>query len=322
MALPKPLVVASAATLLLALIIGSLFVGVGQVSPSTLFRDPAAREIFLLSRIPRTLALLLAGSAMSVAGLIMQMLTQNRFVEPSIAGTTQSASLGLLLVMIVAPGTPLVLKMGIATLFALGGTALFMLLLGRMRMKSPLMVPLTGIMLGAVFGAVTTFLAMEYDLLQSLAGWESGDFSGMMQGRYELLWIVGALSVLAGLIADRFTVAGLGGDFSTNVGLNYRRIMLTGMAIIAVVCGVVVVVVGVLPFLGLIIPNVVSLALGDNLRRTLPWVSLGGGALVVLCDTLGRLISYPFEIPASVILGVIGAGVFLLLIMRTDSHGH
>lgn len=322
MVLPKPLVVASAATLLLALIIGSLFVGVGQVSPSTLFRDPAAREIFLLSRIPRTLALLLAGSAMSVAGLIMQMLTQNRFVEPSIAGTTQSASLGLLLVMIVAPGTPLVLKMGIATLFALGGTALFMLLLGRMRMKSPLMVPLTGIMLGAVFGAVTTFLAMEYDLLQSLAGWESGDFSGVMQGRYELLWIVGALSVLAGLIADRFTVAGLGGDFSTNVGLNYRRIMLTGMAIIAVVCGVVVVVVGVLPFLGLIIPNVVSLALGDNLRRTLPWVSLGGGALVVLCDTLGRLISYPFEIPASVILGVIGAGVFLLLIMRTDSHGH
>ncbi|MGP4140404.1 iron chelate uptake ABC transporter family permease subunit [Sodalis praecaptivus] len=308
--------------MLLALIIGSLFVGVGQVSPSTLFRDPAAREIFLLSRIPRTLALLLAGSAMSVAGLIMQMLTQNRFVEPSIAGTTQSASLGLLLVMIVAPGAPLVLKMGIATLFALGGTALFMLLLGRMRMKSPLMVPLTGIMLGAVFGAVTTFLAMEYDLLQSLAGWESGDFSGVMQGRYELLWIVGALSVLAGLIADRFTVAGLGVDFSTNVGLNYRRIMLTGMAIIAVVSGVVVVVVGVLPFLGLIVPNVVSLALGDNLRRTLPWVSLGGGALVVLCDTLGRLISYPFEIPASVILGVIGAGVFLLLIMRTDSHGH
>lgn len=322
MALPKPLVVSSAATLLLALIIGSLFVRVGQVSPSTLFRDPAAREIFLLSRIPRTLALLLACSAMSVAGLIMQMLTQNRFVEPSIAGTTQSASLGLLLVMIVAPGAPLVLKMGIATLFALGGTALFMLLLGRMRMKSPLMVPLTGIMLGAVFGAVTTFLAMAYDLLQSLAGWESGDFSGVMQGRYELLWIVGALSVLAGLSTDRFTVAGLGVDFSTNVGLNYRRIMLTGMAIIAVVSGVVVVVVGVLPFLGLIIPNVVSLALGDNLRRTLPWVSLGGGALVVLCDTLGRLISYPFEIPASVILGVIGAGVFLLLIMGTDSHGH
>lgn len=320
MTLAKPLTVFAGLTVLLGLIAVSLFVGVGQVSPTTLFSDPAAREIFLLSRVPRTLALLLAGSAMSVAGLIMQMLTQNRFVEPTIAGTTQSASLGLLLVMIVAPDAPLSVKMGIATLFALGGTALFMLLLGRMRMKSPLMVPLTGIMLGAVFGAVTTFLAMEFDLLQSLAGWESGDFSGVMQGRYELLWIVGVLTVLASLIADRFTVAGLGVDVSTNVGLNYRRVMLTGMALIAVVSGVVVVVVGVLPFLGLIVPNVASIALGDNLRRTLPWVSLGGGALVVLCDTLGRLISYPFEIPASVILGVIGAGVFLLLIMRSDRH--
>lgn len=319
MTLAKPLTVFAGLAVLLGLTAVSLFVGVGQVSPTTLFSDPAAREIFLLSRVPRTLALLLAGSAMSVAGLIMQMLTQNRFVEPTIAGTTQSASLGLLLVMIVAPDAPLSVKMGIATLFALGGTALFMLLLGRMRMKSPLMVPLTGIMLGAVFGAVTTFLAMEFDLLQSLAGWESGDFSGVMQGRYELLWIVGVLTVLASLIADRFTVAGLGVDVSTNVGLNYRRVMLTGMALIAVVSGVVVVVVGVLPFLGLIVPNVASIALGDNLRRTLPWVSLGGGALVV-CDTLGRLISYPFEIPASVILGVIGAGVFLLLIMRSDRH--
>lgn len=224
---------------------------------------------------------MLAGSAMSVDGLIMQMLTQNRFVEPTIAGTTQSASLVLLLVTIVAPGAPLSVKMGISTLFALGGTAPFMMLLGRMRMKSPLMVPLTGIMLGAVFGAVTTFLAMEFDLLQSLAGWESGDFSGVMQERYELLWIVGVLTVLASFIADRFTVAGLGVDVSTNFGLNYRRVMLTGMALIAVVSGVVVVI-GVLPFLGLIVPNVASIALGDNLRRMLPWVSLGGDVLVVL----------------------------------------
>lgn len=172
MTLAKPLTVFTGLAVLLGLIAVSLFVGVGHVLPATLFSCPAAREIFLLSRVPRTLALLLAGSAMSVAGLIMQMLTQNRFVEPTIAGgTTQSASLGLLLVMIVAPGAPLSVKMGIATLFALGGTALFMLLLGSMRMKSPLMVPLTGIMLGAVFGAVTTFLAMEFDLLQSLAGW-------------------------------------------------------------------------------------------------------------------------------------------------------
>lgn len=108
------------------------------------------RDIFFISRVPRTLALVLAGSAMSVSGLIMQMLTQNRFVEPSIAGTTQSASLGLLLVMVFSPSASVMIKMLVATLFAMGGTVLFMMLLARMRMKSALMVPLTGIMLGAV----------------------------------------------------------------------------------------------------------------------------------------------------------------------------
>jgi iron complex transport system permease protein len=306
--------------LLLGLMACSLFIGAGQVTPAGFWSDPAMRDIFLLSRVPRTLALLLAGSAMSVAGLIMQMLTQNRFVEPSIAGTTQSAGLGLLLVMVVSPGAPVMVKMLVATLFALGGTLLFLLLLGRMRMKSPLMVPLAGIMLGAVFSAVTTFLAMEFDLLQSLGGWESGDFSGVLQGRYELLWVVGALTLIACLIADRFTVAGMGREFSVNVGLNYQRVMLAGMAIIAVISGVVVVVIGVLPFLGLIVPNIVSMMMGDNLRRTLPWVCFAGGGLVLLCDIIGRLLIAPFEIPVSVILGVIGAAVFLALIIRNPRH--
>ena len=306
--------------MLLGLMACSLFIGAGQVTPAGFWSDPAMRDIFLLSRVPRTLALLLAGSAMSVAGLIMQMLTQNRFVEPSIAGTTQSAGLGLLLVMVVSPGAPVMVKMLVATLFALGGTLLFILLLGRMKMKSPLMVPLTGIMLGAVFSAVTTFLAMEFDLLQSLGGWESGDFSGVLQGRYELLWVVGALTLIACLIADRFTVAGMGREFSVNVGLNYQRVMLAGMAIIAVISGVVVVVIGVLPFLGLIVPNIVSMIMGDNLRRTLPWVCFAGGGLVLLCDIIGRLLIAPFEIPASVILGVIGAAVFLALIIRNPRH--
>ncbi|MDN0120160.1 ABC transporter permease [Yersinia frederiksenii] len=306
--------------ILLGLMICSLFIGAGNVTLADVWSDPDMRDIFVISRVPRTLALVLAGSAMSVAGLIMQMLTQNRFVEPSIAGTTQSASLGLLLIMVFYPAAPVMIKMLVATVFAMGGTALFMLLLARMRMKSALMVPLTGIMLGAVFSAVTTFLAMEFDLLQSLGSWESGDFSGVLQGRYELLWIVGLLTLIACLIADRFTVAGMGRDFSVNVGLNYQRVMLMGMSIIAIISGVVVVVIGVLPFLGLIVPNIVSMAMGDNLRRTIPWVALCGGALVVLCDIIGRLISYPFEIPASVILGAIGAFVFLLLIVRTKRH--
>ncbi|MCW1873692.1 iron chelate uptake ABC transporter family permease subunit [Erwinia sp. INIA-01] len=308
--------------LLLGLTVFSLFVGVSRVTLISLWTDPEMREILLISRFPRTAALLLAGSAMSVAGLIMQMLTQNRFVEPSVVGTTQSASLGLLLVMIVSPAAPIMLKMGVASLFALFGTALFMLLINRIRMKSSLMVPLAGIMLGAVFSAVTTFLAMKFDLLQALGAWESGDFSSVMQGRYELLWGVGVITLLAALIADRFTVAGMGRDFSVNIGLRYQQTMLIGMAMIALISGVVIVVVGVLPFLGLIVPNIVSLALGDNLRRTVPWVALLGAMLVLACDIIGRLIIHPFEIPVSALLGVLGAVIFLVLIVRSKRRVH
>ncbi|MBS0848664.1 iron chelate uptake ABC transporter family permease subunit [Citrobacter sp. JGM124] len=306
----------SGLVLLLGLIFCSLFVGVSRISLIELWHDPEMREVLFVSRFPRTAALVLAGSAMSVAGQIMQMLTQNRFVEPSVVGTTQSAGLGLLLMMIISPTAPVIVKMGVASLFALLGTALFMLLINRIQMKSSLLVPLAGIMLGAVFGAITTFLAMQFDLLQSLGGWESGDFSSVMQGRYELLWGVGIITIIAAIIADRFTVSGMGRDFSVNVGLNYRRVQLTGMGMIAVISGVVIVVIGVLPFLGLIVPNIVSMMFGDNLRRTVPWVALLGALLVISCDILGRLIVYPFEIPVSALLGVLGAAVFLMLIIR------
>ena len=306
--------------LLAGMIVASLFVGAGQVTFDAVWRDPIMRDIFLISRVPRTLALLLAGSAMSVAGLIMQLLTQNRFVEPSLAGTTQSASLGLLVVMVLMPSASLLLKMTVASLFAMAGTVLFMLLLRRIVLKSALVVPLVGIMLGAVIGAITTFAAMHFDLLQSLSGWESGDFSGVLRGRYELLWLVGILTLIACWTADRFTVAGMGREFSVNVGLNYRQVMLLGLAIIAIISGVVMVVVGTLPFLGLIVPNLISMLLGDNVRKTIPWVCLLGGGLVLLCDVIGRVIRYPFEIPVSVILGVIGAVVFLILLLGQKRH--
>ncbi|PQL02006.1 ABC transporter permease [Pantoea ananatis] len=308
--------------LLSTLVMLSLVTGVTRMSLIDLWHDAEMREILFVSRFPRTVALVLAGSAMSVAGQIMQMLTQNRFVEPSVVGTTQSASLGLLLVMVWYPAAPVIFKMCIASLFALAGTVLFMLLIQRIRQKSAFIVPLAGIMLGAVFSSVTTFLGMQFDILQSLGSWESGDFSSVMQGRYELIWIVGLITLLAALIADRFTVAGLGQDFSVNVGLNYRQIQLTGMAMIAIVSGVVIVVVGVLPFLGLVVPNIVSMIFGDNLRRTVPWVAMTGAILVLSCDILGRLIIYPFEVPVSALLGVLGAAVFLVLIIKGRRYGN
>lgn len=158
-------------------------------------------------------------------------------------------------------------------------------------------------------------------MLQNLGIWFAGSFTSVLRGHYELLWIVAFVVVAVFIVADRFTVAGLGKEVATNVGLNYDRVILLGTGLIAIATGVVTVVVGNLPFLGLIVPNVVSMIRGDDLRSNLPWVCLLGIALVTVCDLIGRTIIMPFEVPVSLILGVVGAVVFIFLLLRQRKHG-
>lgn len=315
------LLLAALITLVLAVV--SLFVGVSDVSLTALLSSsPEDRpmQVLLISRIPRTLAIVLAGSAMAIAGLVMQMIVRNRFVEPSTAGTTESASLGFLFATLLFPGWPLMAKMLIAALFALVGTALFLRILRAVPLRDVLLVPLIGIMLGGIIGALTSFLAYRFGLMASLLAWNMGDFSGILRGRYELLWIGLACTIAAYIAADRFTVAGMGKDFTTNLGLNYQRVMVLGLVIVSLISAIVLVSVGSIPFLGLIVPNVVSLMVGDNMRRTVPWVAIGGAAFVLACDIVGRLIRMPYEIPISVVVGVAGSAVFLYLLLRTRRH--
>nr|WP_208398124.1 ABC transporter permease [Brucella anthropi] len=301
----------------------SLFIGVSDVSLSTLFGTEStdrAAEVMLVSRIPRTLAIILAGMSMAVSGMIMQMLTRNRFVEPSTAGTVESASLGILLVILFAPETPVIGKMLVASVTALAGTALFLRILRAIPLRSVLVVPLVGIMLGGVVSAITTFIAYRFDLLQSLNSWTTGDFSGVLRGRYELLWLAFFLTIIAYIAADRFTVAGLGEDFTTNLGLNYRRVVTLGLVIVSMVSASVVVTVGMIPFLGLIVPNVVSMFIGDNMRRAVPWVAILGAGLVLACDIVGRVVRFPYEIPIGTMMGVVGSVIFLYLLLRRGSR--
>jgi iron complex transport system permease protein len=308
---------AAAAVAVLALAAASMFVGVSDVSlPDLLSGDPAAAEVFWISRVPRTLAVLLAGMAVAVAGLIMQLMARNRFVEPSTVGTVESATLGILVVTVFAPQAPVPAKMLVASVFALLGTALFLAILRRLPARNTLLIPLVGIMLGGVIAAVTTFFAYRYDLLQTLSNWMIGDFSGVLRGRYELLWIVAVLMLLGMLAADRFTVAGMGQDFTTNLGLNYARTMRLGLVIVSLISAVVVTTVGAVPFLGLVVPNIVSLIFGDNLRRAVPWTALFGAAFVLVCDIIGRTIRYPYEVPVGMVMSVLGAVLFLVLILR------
>lgn len=295
----------------IVLVAASLMVGVYDV-----WGAPDGGEMFLITRVPRTVALVLAGAGMAMCGLVMQMLTQNRFVEPTTTGTTEWAGLGLLVVMLLFPDAPLMVRMVGAVAAAFVGTMIFFLFLRRVVLTSSVIVPIVGMMLGAIVGAVSTFIALSTHTLQSMAIWFTGSFTSVLRGQYEPLWIVLFVVIAIFIVADRFTIAGLGKEVATGVGVDYDRVVLIGTGLIALAAGVVTVVVGNLPFLGLIVPNVVSLIRGDDLRSNLPWVALGGIALVTACDIVARVINMPFEVPVSLILAMIGSVVFILLLLR------
>lgn len=309
-ALVSPRLYGIFAASVLALFAASLFVGAGS----------GTAALLLPSRLPRSLAALLAGAGLAIAGLVMQTIARNRFVEPSTVGATQSAGLGILAAAVFLPEASIVLKMAAATLTALAGTALFLVLARRLPPTQPLLLPLFGIVYSSVVGAALTFLAWQADLLQFVEIWMNGEFSGVVRGRYELLFAAALMVALAWWAADRLTVAALGPAVATGLGLDLAATRRLGVVIVAVVSALTVVVVGALPFVGLVVPAMVSRLVGDNLRASLPLVALGGAGLVLAADIAGRLVRYPYEIPVGTILGVVGALVFLWLLWR-GQHG-
>ena len=305
----------TALAILLALSVLSLFVGVIDLST-----DAEAWSLVAVSRFPRTAAALITGASLAVAGAIMQLLARNRFVEPMTAGTGQGAALGILLVTIFAPSASLGMKMLLASSTALITSFGFLVIVRRLPVTQHILVPLVGLVYGGLIGAGVTFVAFQSDLLQYIEIWMSGEFSGILQGRYELLWIAAIVAIASYLVADQFAILGMGKSVSLNLGLNYDHIVLLGLLVVSVVTALTVVVVGMIPFVGLVVPNIVSRLMGDDLRSTLPTIAALGAGLVLACDIAGRLVRYPFEIPVGTILGVIGTCVFLWLLFAKPRH--
>ena len=298
----------------------SVFVGITDVSPLDLFHlTDHQMQILLASRIPRLMSIVIAGSSISICGLIMQQLTRNKFVSPTTA-TMDSARLGILVSLLLFTAASPLVKMVVAFVFALLGTFIFMKILEKIKFKDTIFIPLVGLMFGNILGSITTFLAYKYDLIQNMSSWLHGDFSMIVQGQYEILYITIPLIVLAYLFADRFTVAGMGEDFSKNLGLNYRQVVNIGLIIVALVTASVVLTVGMTPFLGLIIPNIVSIYRGDHLKNSLSHTALLGAVFVLFCDILGRIIIYPYEISIGLTVGVLGSGIFVYLLMRRRAY--
>ena len=299
----------------------SLFIGAIDIKPIDLLDwDSDKTQVFLISRVPRLIAIILAGAGMSIAGLIMQSLSRNKFVSPTTAGTLDAAKLGILISMLFFSNVTYTQQIIFSFAFALVGTLVFMQILDRIKFKDAIFVPLIGIMYGNILSSVTTFLGYEADLLQNVSSWLMGSFTLVISGRYELLYVSIPAVILAYLYANKFTVAGMGEDFAKNLGLSYKFVLNIGLILVAIIATTVVLTVGVIPFLGLIVPNIVSLYMGDNLRKVIPHTAVLGIVFLLVCDIIGRIVVHPYEIPVNVTVAVIGSAIFLILLFRGRAY--
>lgn len=299
----------------------SLFVGVIRINLDDIFSLSTTQlEIILLTRIPRLIAILLTGMSLSICGLIMQQLTQNKFVSPTTAGTMDCAKLGILISLIFFAGASFFTQALIASIFALLGSFIFIQILRKIKLKDVIFVPLIGLMFGGIINAITTFFAYALNYIQNIQGWLQGSMANVMQGNYELLYISLPLFILAYFLAHKITIAGMGEDLALNLGVSYNTILFSGLIIVSIITSVVIVSVGVIPFLGLIIPNLVAIYRGDNLKKNLIYIALCGALFLLVCDIISRLVIFPFEMPLSITTGVLGSLIFIFLLLKRKTY--
>ncbi|MDA3730351.1 iron chelate uptake ABC transporter family permease subunit [Niameybacter massiliensis] len=277
-------------------------------------------DVFIISRLPRLVSLIMAGVGMSISGLIMQQLSRNKFVSPTTGATIDAAQLGIVIAMVMIPGATIAFKTGMAFIFSLVGTVTFMVIIRKITFKNVVFVPLVGIMFGNIIGSITTFIAYKYDIMQNVSAWMQGDFSMILKGNYEMLYLCIPLVMIAFIYANHFNIAGMGEDFATNLGVNYNRILYMGLGVVALVTASVVITVGSIPFIGLIVPNIVSLYKGDRIKGTLIDTALIGAVFLLACDIVGRIVIYPYEISIGLTVGVVGSVIFLYLILRRKNY--
>lgn len=246
----------------------SLFIGVKDIGIKDIFNlDIEKLNILFISRFPRLISILVAGVGMSIAGVIMQQISNNKFVSPTTSATIDSAKLGALFSTIFFVQVGILGKMLISFIFSILGTFIFMKIMKKIKVKDNIFIPLIGITLGGVIGAVTDFIGYRFNLIQNMTSFLQGNFSGVVKGNYELILLSIPLLVISGLYASKFTVIGMGENISTNLGVNFERTLNIGVVIVSIISSLVVITVGSIPFVGLIIPNIVSIRKGDNLKK-------------------------------------------------------
>ncbi len=304
------------------MILSIVSIAVGSFDGITLSLNQDTVNILILSRIPRLLSIILASSALSLAGMMMQQVIQSRYVSPSTSGTVEFARAGILVGVLFFNGSGVLVKTVIAFIFSLVGTLLFVWMIRNIKAKNSQSVAILGMILSMLVGSTTMIFAYSMDMAQNVESWVQGSFSLIGQGNYELLWMIVPVIAIAYLFARQMMVSSLGEDMASNLGVHVKRVQLIALVMVSLLSSLVVINVGLLPFVGLVIPNIVTLNRGDYFKENMGHCMRLGIVSVLLADIIARIIIFPYEMPVSIVLAIGGSIIFLWLILTRRDYAY
>ncbi len=277
------------------------------------------RTLVLDLRLPRALTAFAVGGLLAVAGVLMQVLLRNPLADPYILGTSGGAAVAALLAMLLGLSTLIV------DLAAFGGalaaTVLVFSIAHGTGSWTPTRLLLTGVVLAAGFSAATTLLLAlsPEQQLRGMLFWLMGDLSFAFEPARSL-WLLLLLTVMATLLARQLNVLARGELQAAIVGLPVSGVRNLVFIASSLATAIAVTTVGVIGFVGLVVPHLIRIIAGSDHRIVVPASALAGGALLVVADTLARTIMAPRQLPVGALTATIGVPLFLLLMSRSKNY--
>jgi iron complex transport system permease protein len=302
--------------------IGSL-----RISPVAVFRaifierEGVNHQIIYNIRLPRTLIAGLVGICLSLSGGILQGVMRNPLATPNIIGVSSGAGLAAVTVFILFPDFYYLLT-PIAFLGALG-TTLVIYSIAWKGGTDPFRLILSGVAISAFLGAgINTLMILYPDRVHSVVSFMVGGLAALTWKHFNVIWpyALGGF-ILVNIMANRLNILLLGDETATSLGLKVERTRVYFIVLSSLLAASAVSIVGLLGFVGLIVPHMTRIILGSNYRYLFPASALLGAAVLMICDTFARMILDPMELPVGVIMAFFGAPFFLYLLRGGLKYG-
>jgi iron complex transport system permease protein len=266
-------------------------------------------------RLPRAIASALVGAALAVSGAIMQGMTRNPLASPSLMGVTSGASFAITIAFIFFPSMPYIQLVFVSFLGAALGTGI-VYGIGTMSPGglTPVKLVLAGSAVGAMLGAISSGLAIYFQISQDISFWQAGGLVGVKWESLQIILPIGLICFIIAILISRYiTILSFGEEIAIGLGQNTGRIKLIGTLVVLMLTGAAVSIGGAIGFIGLVIPHITRFLVGSDYRWVIPCSAVLGGCLLVGADILSRLINPPFETPVGAITAAIGVPFFLYL---------